>query len=325
MWAGKCTSYDNTGDDHRDQPDGQQDRHGVCREGPDGHEVAAGTLDRTYFWKIDKSVDDTLIEIAAGGTTTFHYSVKVTPDGLHGQRVDAERHDHGEQPERLGGHHGGRDGQAPAGGVCTVTGGDDVVIPAGQVGDVELQLHLRDEAGRTKGQEAPQRPPGTRALYFTPAGTASLANGRCHPRRVAGETNRTITVVDDKTDPAESGDLGHERLLCGAGKRSSTRWTSRAWAGTCTDYTNTAVIKETKQSDSQTVTVCVGKDLTITKTAVPTLSQPRGTGRSPRTSTPDLQPVCWRQRHAWLQGHGDPDPHRQRMEGGWRHHDQQPE
>ena len=44
-------------------------------------------------------------------------------------------------------------------------------------------------------------------------------------------------------------------------------------AGKCTAYTNTAVIDETEQSDVQTVTVCVGKDLTVEKTAVPTFTR----------------------------------------------------
>jgi uncharacterized repeat protein (TIGR01451 family) len=43
--------------------------------------TATGTFDRTYFWKIDKSVDDTRIEIPEGGTATFNYTVKVTTDG----------------------------------------------------------------------------------------------------------------------------------------------------------------------------------------------------------------------------------------------------
>jgi hypothetical protein len=40
-------------------------------------------------------------------------------------------------------------------------------------------------------------------------------------------------------------------------------------AGTCTQYDNTATITETKQSAEKSVTVCVGKDLTVTKTANP--------------------------------------------------------
>ncbi len=44
-------------------------------------------------------------------------------------------------------------------------------------------------------------------------------------------------------------------------------------AGTCTSYTNTASIKETGQSDKQTVTVCVGKDLTVSKTAAGTFDR----------------------------------------------------
>ena len=37
--------------------------------------------------------------------------------------------------------------------------------------------------------------------------------------------------------------------------------------GKCTDYDNTATITETKDSASQKVTVCVGLDLTVAKTA----------------------------------------------------------
>ena len=36
-------------------------------------------------------------------------------------------------------------------------------------------------------------------------------------------------------------------------------------AGTCTSYDNTATITETKQTASKTVTVCVGKDLTVAR------------------------------------------------------------
>ena len=37
--------------------------------------------------------------------------------------------------------------------------------------------------------------------------------------------------------------------------------------GTCTEYDNTATITETGASDSETVTVCVGLDLTVSKDA----------------------------------------------------------
>ena len=43
--------------------------------------TAATSVNRLYKWKIDKSVDDTRIEVAGNGTATFNYSVKATPDG----------------------------------------------------------------------------------------------------------------------------------------------------------------------------------------------------------------------------------------------------
>ena len=43
--------------------------------------TATASLDRTYKWLIDKSVDKTLINIADGGIATFNYDVTVTPDG----------------------------------------------------------------------------------------------------------------------------------------------------------------------------------------------------------------------------------------------------
>ena len=88
---------------------------------------------------------------------------------------------------------------------------------------------------------------------------------------INGETNKTITVVDDQTDPSNPVTLGTDYYT---GPFEFTySLDKQGVAGTCTDYTNTAVIDETDQSDSQTVTVCVGKDLTVTKTAAGTFNR----------------------------------------------------
>ena len=83
---------------------------------------------------------------------------------------------------------------------------------------------------------------------------------------IAKETNKVITVVDDKTVPA-----ARSPWAPGTGPTantpSPTASSKLGVAGTCTDYTNIATIQETQQSDSQKVTVCVGQDLTVTKTA----------------------------------------------------------
>ena len=44
-------------------------------------------------------------------------------------------------------------------------------------------------------------------------------------------------------------------------------------AGTCTDYDNTATITESGKTAKQSVTVCVGKDLAVTKTAAGTFNR----------------------------------------------------
>ena len=55
-------------------------------------------------------------------------------------------------------------------------------------------------------------------------------------------------------------------------RNSISCWHSGA-AGKCTDYDNTATITETEQSASQKVTLCVGKDLTVSKTASGTFNR----------------------------------------------------
>ncbi len=79
--GGTCTEYDNTA---TITETGQNDSKTVevC-VGLDltVSKTANAGIRRTYKWLIDKSVDDTRIEIASGGTATFNYTVKVTPDG----------------------------------------------------------------------------------------------------------------------------------------------------------------------------------------------------------------------------------------------------
>ncbi|MGB8652618.1 MAG: hypothetical protein WCD35_18365, partial [Mycobacteriales bacterium] len=91
------------------------------------------------------------------------------------------------------------------------------------------------------------------ASAYTSAGSTDL------PVDVAlaqvGATNRTIDVVDDKTDPAHPVALGSWTFDDGAHDFTYSL-TKTSVAGTCTDYTNVASIVQTEQSDSQVVTVC---------------------------------------------------------------------
>jgi hypothetical protein len=213
--------------------------------------TATASFGRTYKWLIDKSVDKTQINIADGGTATFNYSVKVTPNGY----IDATW--------AVAGKITVANSNAFAvsgvsvtdaidnGGSCTVAGGTNVTVPAND--NIVLDYSCK-------------------ATYDTPNGSASGTAGVDFSTVTPSETNKTITVVDDKTDPANPVTLGTWNWADGE-HTFTYSLDKRGVAGTCTDYTNTAKISETGQSDSQKVTVCVGKDLTVSKTAAGTFGR----------------------------------------------------
>jgi hypothetical protein len=258
--AGTCTDYTNKAViDETDQSDSQTVT--VC-VGKDltVTKTAAGTFNRTYKWLINKSVDDTRIEIANGDTATFNYTVKVTPAGYTDSAWAMGGTITVTNPNDWEAITADVTDSFP-GGTCTITGGEDVVVQAGQSVTRSYSCTFASQPNYTGTNTATAI--WDKALYFTPTGTAS---GTAEVTLgLKTETNRTITVVDDKTTgtPVTLGTADYY-----AGPFSFTYSLDKPGvAGTCTDYTNTAVIDETDQSASQTVTVCVGKDLLVSKTA----------------------------------------------------------
>ena len=100
--------------------------------------------------------------------------------------------------------------------------------------------------------------------YHTPTGLATDDAAVSFGLDV--ETNKVITVIDDKTVPASPVTLGTWDWSDGPHTFEYALQLPGV-AGDCVDYTNTAVIDETDQFDTQKVTVCQGVDLTVTKTA----------------------------------------------------------
>ena len=78
-----------------------------------------------------------------------------------------------------------------------------------------------------------------KAAYFTPKDTASAEAAVSFT--IGAETNKTITVVDDKTDPANPVTLGTWNWADGE-HTFTYSLEKQGVAGTCTDYTNTAKI-----------------------------------------------------------------------------------
>ncbi len=266
--GGKCTDYNNKAEIVETKQSDTQ-KVTVC-VGLDltVSKTAAGTFDRTYHWLIDKSVDDTLIEIAAGGLAKFNYTVKVTPNGytdsgwVLGGKITVTN------PNEWEDITADVTDTFAGGGVCTVTGGEDVVVPAGKSVELDYSCIFAGEPGYTGKNTATAV--WDAAKYFTPTGTAS---GQADVvLGLKGETNRTITVVDDKTDPLNPVTLGTPDYYTGPFEYTYSLEKAGV-GGKCTDYNNKAEIVETKQSDTQKVTVCVGLDLTVSKTAAATFDR----------------------------------------------------
>ncbi len=266
--AGKCTEYDNTATITETKQSASKTVTLCVGKDLTVTKTAAGTFDRTYKWQIDKSVDDTRIEIAAGGPAKFNYSVKVTPNSytdsgwtLGGTIKVSNPNDWEAITANVADSYDG-------GGDCTVTGGTNVVVPAGQSVTLNYSCTFASQPSYTGKNTATAT--WVAATYFTPTGTAS--GEAAVTLGLKGETNKTITVVDDKTDPLNPVTLGTSDYYNGPFEFKYAL-DKQGVAGTCTDYTNVAEISETGQSDLQKVTVCVGKDLMVSKTAVPTFTR----------------------------------------------------
>ena len=263
--AGTCTDYTNTAViDETDQSDTQTVK--VC-VGKDltVSKTATASKDRLYKWLIDKSVDETRIDIAFGGAATFNYDVTVTPNGyedsgyvLGGTITIVNPNDWEDVTVGVA-------DTLDLGGSCAIIEAGPYVVPA----DDSLVLHYTctSDGSTTKNTVDVTWDKDT---YHTPTGAAT--NFAAVSFALDMVTNKVITVIDDKTDPANPVTLGIWDWTDGA-HTFEYSLVKEGVAGTCTDYTNTAVIDETDQSDTQTVKVCVGKDLTVSKTAAGTFDR----------------------------------------------------
>ena len=115
--------------------------------------TAAASYSRVYKWLIDKSVDDTRIEIAEGGTATFNYDVKVTPDGYTDCDVAVSGEITVSNPTGTPLPAVDLSDSIDNGGSCSVTNGTNLTVPANDSVNTDLHLHLRDRAPTGHGHE----------------------------------------------------------------------------------------------------------------------------------------------------------------------------
>jgi hypothetical protein len=93
---GKCTAVDNTAtfSTNTSQTTGSDSKSVQLCVGADltVSKTASTAFTRTYNWSIEKLVDQTLIDIASGGTATFHYTInRAKPASRTAAGTSAER------------------------------------------------------------------------------------------------------------------------------------------------------------------------------------------------------------------------------------------
>jgi hypothetical protein len=229
--------------------------------------TASGDLEKAYDWSIAKAADATSRTVDSNGTATFQYTVTVragqeTASGwrMSGTATIVNPNQYGEgditadvaATTTLGG-----------GAVCTVTGGDAVVISE------ESQVELPVSCTFTS---APA-PSGSLTVTATwdPAGEASedtSAATTAVALTSRKDSDKTVAVVDDKTVPGQRVVLDPALTWSPGLVKSYTYALTLAGGavGACSSYTNTATVDLAGGADpsaSATVQACTPEVLPV--------------------------------------------------------------
>ena len=225
--------------------------------------TANGSFSRVDNWSISKSVDKTSVSIAQGGSATFAYQVAVSPNGYTDSGYTLGGIATVTNPNSFEAVTATVTVASSVGGgvTCTVTGGVGVSVPASSHVDLPYSCTF---TGTPASGTVTATATWSAVAASTPSGSATGSAPASFA--VGSEAHSTIAVVDDKTDPAHPVTLGTATWSAGTTAFGYSLTKSGA-AGSCSSYTNTAVISETGQSASKTVSVCVGSDLTLSATA----------------------------------------------------------
>jgi hypothetical protein len=237
--------------------------------------TASAAFNRTYAWNISKSVDHTSSTIPSGGSATFNYTVNVTHDNgtdsgwtVTGQITVTNPNDWEAVTANV-------TDAINNGGSCTVANGTNVSVP--KSGSVTLNYACTyasapSPSNGTNIATATWDASASSTPDSTASGNASIDFGTTAPTIRDG----SVTVID-----TVAGSLGTVKYT----DPSPTTFTyshtfSGDVAGTCTTHPNTATFTtnttSTTGSANQSVTVCVGADLKVSKNAAPTFTRTYG-------------------------------------------------
>ncbi len=238
---------------------------------------ASGSFDREYLWSISKTSNKDSQNVPAGTNATFDYSVTATQTGIKDSNWKVTGTISVHNPNWQTVTVASVTDSIGAGWSCTVTGGTNVAVGAGQT--VMLDYTCAWTGTGSPSYEGKNTATATwdKAKYSTPTGTAS--GDATFGMSQSGSKNKTVDVYDNKVSLNPAVKLGSVTGTDAATWASETFTYSLGLAGVsgvCTDYTNTATLKsgdDALGTASKKVTVCGIASLGITKTANPALTR----------------------------------------------------
>lgn len=214
---------------------------------------------RTYKWDVEKNVDKTHVDIADGDFATFNYTVDVT----HDAGVDSNWTVYGQITVNNPNNFdvlGVQVSDATDGASCTVFDVDNVSVPANGAKEVGYLCSFSQMPAYNTDFT------NTATITWPDIHSPNMTASGSHDYSFGEPTSIVQGTVDVKDSLA--GDLGQASYTDPNPIEFTYSETFAGVAGTCTPYINTASVSS-GPSDSQTVTVCVGSDLTLEKTATP--------------------------------------------------------
>lgn len=235
--------------------------------------TAVPSYDRSYTWTIAKSVDQTTINKASGETATFNYVVTATPTA-HDSNFKVSGTISVYNPNTVPVPAVSLVDSITGSGTCAITTGTttNFTVAAGATAtfDYTCTYSSMPSSVVTNTATATWTAGSPFGTTGSASGTATADFSKVSPTVTSGQT---ITVTDDKTDPANPVFLGTADATIPSSQTYTYALTKTAGTG-CENYTNNAWLgDDTAHPASQTVTVCGGAALGVSKTAVPSYTR----------------------------------------------------
>ncbi|MBM7518245.1 sortase domain-containing protein [Nocardioides nitrophenolicus] len=247
--AGTCTTYDNTAVIVQTDQSADESVELCVVRTPAAAAAVDGDFDRSYAWSITKEADQTQLQAGPDGKATARYVVSAVPGAATDSGWTAAGSVQVTNPNDFKDLSAGITVTLDVGGPATcVATGSPVTVPAGQTVDVPIACDLPD-SGYVDGTATVSVAWAAGSPVVTQVPVAFVLDA---------ETNRTVTVTDDK-----AGTVGAPATLGTANWNAQGQPTAfdytlplSATPGQCQTWTNTATIVETQQSANEQVRVC---------------------------------------------------------------------